>query len=288
MIKAILGGRNAYKPDNLDVNLFGKFNGQLRYKFFCHMPEVKGSEIKPHWGRFKEFIVSKTDTTQFKGVDAVETTSYVRYFITSNNDNPVPIEPSDRRFQYIETEAEPRNRQYYNNLYDLLSNEEVLRCLYKYFNERDISNVDFTDDRIEGGAVAELKLQSVPLTTIFLQNLVDNPKLLDDKSRISVDNLWLEFVSFCSGANIQSKMSKISFSMYISKNAKRYGMEKKFYDIKGKATRGYTIDKDKLISELVKDGVIQADEVSELTKKRLLPEKEDEDSGVENNGKPPM
>lgn len=292
MIKAMIGNEYCTNPDNLGDNLFGRFNGNLRYKFLCHLPECKGSDIRPYWNRFKQFIVSKTDTTQFKRLDLVTTTSYVRYFITSNDNNPVPIEPSDRRFNYIETEAEPKDKAYYRRLYDLLDNEEAVRCLYKYFKERDISQVNWDTDRVQSTTVVDLKVQNTPLTTLFYTEFFeDGNKLLDDKGRISTDDLWSAYISYCAKCNITNKMSKISFSMNISKHSERYGVNKLVYKTDGKTIRGYTINLDEMEKGLIKDGIFKKEEQEEFNRIRLLKtgrkEMEDEDSGVE-SGKPPM
>jgi len=269
MITRIIGDGYALKPDNLGDALFGKFNGDLRHKFFCHLPEVKGSDIKPYWNRFKEFIVSKKDGTQFKGLDRVETKSYVRYFITSNDDNPVPVEPSDRRFNYINTEAEPKDKQYYDTLYDLLDTEEAVRCLYKFFYERDISSVDWKKDRVQSDLVNDLKLSSTPLSTIFLGEFFEN-ELLDSKNRISSNDLWSAFINFCSKSNITSKMSKISFCMVMAKHSCRYGMEKELYEVDKKTTNGYMIDLVKMETELIKDGVLKKEHQDEIKRLSLL------------------
>jgi hypothetical protein len=292
MIKCIVGDEYTTKPDNLGDAVFGKFNGDLRNKFFVHLPEVKGSDLKPYMSRFKEFITSKTDETQFKGLDKVKTKSYLRFLITSNFNNPVEVEQNDRRFNYIETEAEPKEKKYYDNLYDLLRNDEAIRCLYKFFNERDISGIDWTKDRVQSSSVQDLKQSSTPLTTLFLGEFFEDEKLLDDKKRISNDDLWFAFTGFCVKVNITNKMSKISFGMNISKNSERYGMEKKIYETNSKTTRGYTVDLDLMEKELIKEGVLKKEEQEEIKMLSLLrkrkPEEEEEVVEKCKRGFPPL
>jgi hypothetical protein len=261
MIKALVGRQYATKPDNLSDGVFGRFNGNLRHKFLCHLPEVKGSDIKPFWNRFKEFIVSDTDTTQFKGLDSVETKSYVRYFITSNDNNPVPVEQNDRRFNYIETEAEPQDKAYYDILYDLLNKQEAIRCLFKYFAQRDISQVDWKKDRVQSASVQDLKIQNTPLTTLFLSEFFeDGNTLLDGQGRVSNSDLWTAYINYCAKVNIPHKLSNISFSMALNKHSERYGMKKVVYWGKVKTERGFEVDLEKMEKELIKDGVLNQDE----------------------------
>lgn len=270
MIKKIIGISNSLTTPRLAEDIFGRFNGHLRYKFFIHLPEVSGSVIRPHWSLFKDMIVSSTDLTEFKGLGQLELPSYTRYFITSNNDNPVPIENGDRRFCYINSNSKPKDKAYYDKLYAGLDSDQVIYSLYKFFMDRDISTIDWKQDRVNSTFIDEVRVMALPHTTTFLLKFLEEDDLLDTKGQISSADLWDYFRQYCEVSNIHSKMTKISFCMVISKNKDRFGFTKVLYEVNKKTKKGWKINLDVLKQELVNCGAITVDDLEAYNQISLL------------------
>ncbi len=250
--RAILGHKYCMKTSRIEDDIFGRFNNNLKAKFLICLAETRALDTSKHMSLFKGLIDGSTDTIEKKGKDTLELNSYINYFISSNDVNPIKLELGDRRFCMIESKALPKPKEYYDSLYKGLKDDQIVLALYKFFMERDISNFDLKRDRVQSEYLQDLKEYSVPTTIAFLQNLLLDDKLLDSQNRISNDDLFAVFGDYLVKCNIMdSKTTKMSFSLAMNRVAEEYGLEK----FRSTKTRGYTVDKGRLASALTRAGI---------------------------------
>jgi hypothetical protein len=87
-----------YVPVTQDTHLVGNFNAHRATALLIHSEEALYGGEKKHRGIIKSLITDRYQMLERKGVDAKRINSFSRLILSSNNANPAPIEPGDRRF----------------------------------------------------------------------------------------------------------------------------------------------------------------------------------------------
>lgn len=136
----IIGKKYSAHINDLDT-LMGSFNSILSNKIITILDEVKTKFGGRSTDRFKSMISSKILNLNQKGIDTITMDDYNNYIILSNNDVPVNISESDRRF-FVSNVSNKHvgNHEYFNNLTKLWENNEAVEHFYHYLCNIDISN----------------------------------------------------------------------------------------------------------------------------------------------------
>lgn len=124
--------RNEVSTPSRDV--WGNFNGMMRQAFLVNIDELSGKDAREAAGVLKTLIKSDTITINEKGVNGIVVKSFARFICTTNNSDPVSVTKDDRRNCVIESSDELcKNVEYFNKMYELLSDTNVVRNMYEYF-----------------------------------------------------------------------------------------------------------------------------------------------------------
>ena len=98
IMKYLIGSRYCAIPLDAD-QVLGRFSGLLENKLMVLMNEVSGKATFASNDRIKALIASQNKVTiERKGIDPYEVSNNMSFIFLTNNDNPVKIEKSDRRF----------------------------------------------------------------------------------------------------------------------------------------------------------------------------------------------
>jgi hypothetical protein len=85
-------------------------------------------------GHLKGLITEPRITINEKGIIPYEIPSYHRFFITTNNEDPVKTSKDDRRKLIIRASDELiGNREYFDKMYAMLEDDNAVRSIYEYF-----------------------------------------------------------------------------------------------------------------------------------------------------------
>jgi hypothetical protein len=115
-------------------DVWGNFNGMMRQAFLVNIDELSGKDAREAAGVLKTLIKSDTITINEKGVNGVVVKSFARFICTTNNSDPVSVTKDDRRNCVIESSDELcKNVEYFNKMYELLSDTNVVKNMYEYF-----------------------------------------------------------------------------------------------------------------------------------------------------------
>lgn len=95
--REILGNHLYVQTDTMRT-LFGDHATELKNKKLCQFDELSLGDTRPFMNRFKSFITKDKLTFNPKHKSEITTRNLVNYVLTTNNQNAVPIEPTDRRF----------------------------------------------------------------------------------------------------------------------------------------------------------------------------------------------
>ena len=141
----ILGEQYRLTAENPD-QVMGRFNGNHN-KLLVILDEMKAKKADPDC--IKNLITAKNLNYEKKGLDMIQIKNLARYIILSNNDLPVKIEESDRRFVLFKCSDKYRgsiNTEYFEKLAEALNNKHKMRVFYNELMNK-VIETNFNKDR---------------------------------------------------------------------------------------------------------------------------------------------
>lgn len=137
--------------------MFGRFVN-TQGKLLAVLNEASGKDTFNICDVLKDAITCSTTEQEKKGIDAITMTDYTNYIFTTNNINSVKVPEDDRRFMPIQINEELKNNvAYFNELYSLLDNEQIMRKFYDELMKTDLTNFNPSRDRIETELMCDMK-----------------------------------------------------------------------------------------------------------------------------------
>lgn len=119
---------------NPSRDIWGNFNSLMKQAFLVNVDELSGKDSRDAVGQIKTLIKSKTISINSKGQAPIIINSYHRFLNTTNNSDPVSVAKNDRRNCVIRASDELLgNSVYFNKLYELLEDVNVIKTCYEYF-----------------------------------------------------------------------------------------------------------------------------------------------------------
>lgn len=266
-IEKILGSNYIYRTSKLD-EVFGTFNGCLKNNLVLQLNEVEGSDGFSNKEKLKDLITTKSFNINEKNMKPYKQTNFSRVIIVSNNFSPIEIPYDDRRFCVFKG-GRNQNRQYYNNLVNLLDNDEALKSILSYFKNIDLSYVNLRNDRPKTSAYEDMKQNSINPIYQFMYNIFfdeewkelfkNNYFIRQNYILLKSKTLLDEYKEYLYDEGLD--YIKINFKL-LKNLLNDIGIQKKQFKIHNKHNDYYFIDKDKLILELESRNLIeQAEEI---------------------------
>lgn len=171
IINKIFGMKNNYlvKLEGLN-SATGNFNEVLSDKLVVQFNEVSGKDGYKFQDWLKDSITKETNVINKKFQSVSFQTNYIRYFVFSNNNVPVIVEQTDRRYFIVETTNKYIGKhEFWNDFYEKLDDDDYLYSIYKYFMDIDISK--FKPKKIPQTYEKSLmRKRTINPLHIFLQN----------------------------------------------------------------------------------------------------------------------
>lgn len=157
--------------DNLEDLLTG-FNHEYHHtKYFLHEESIFSGDKKSN-EQIKPLITGTTRKSRIKNVTSVEIQNYSFHIFTSNNDNPVRIEDSDRRHNAFTCSNKLIGyKAYFKAYYDWLNNGGANALVHFFQNEVDYTHFEPTI-AIETNAKNLIKAQNLDQVESFIFNIL--------------------------------------------------------------------------------------------------------------------
>lgn len=119
---------------NPSRDVWGNFNSLMKQAFLVNVDELSGKDSRDAVGQIKALIKSATISINSKGQAPIIVKSYHRFFNTTNNNDPISVSKDDRRNCVIRSSDELcRNSTYFNKMYEILNDVNVIKTCYEYF-----------------------------------------------------------------------------------------------------------------------------------------------------------
>lgn len=246
----ILGSR--FYINTSDVNaIYGKFNTSIEDKIVIVLNEAKGKNNYEIDNRIKDNITNKINRIEHKGLNAYEQNNCIQFIYLTNSDNPVKIDPTDRRFVAIDCYNElANNKEYIDDIISEMESGDYDKVFFEFLMNMKSDNYDFTNNRPITDFFNDLREINIPCVARYLENLLFLRCENQTENTFKSIELLLGFNLFCQDNNFKNEMNMTRFGLEI----KKY---KSIIKKRGKKGNIYTFNYEELKQELISKKYIQ-------------------------------
>ena len=178
----LLGKKYALQSSNPD-DIIGRFN-MNKNKLLVVMEETESKNTFTACSQIKTLITQPTLNFENKGKDKFQVRNCGRYIFISNNQTPVKIEQSDRRFMVMEcSNRHIQDKVFFGKVNEEWNDPQAVKGFYDFLMKRDISNFNPSRDRIITEAYHDMKSVTVPHIARWLEQ-----KYYDYNSKLASKN----------------------------------------------------------------------------------------------------
>ena len=206
-------GRDYQTDCNSLDELTGKFNSVFAHKVISCINEANTEGDASHYykvfAKLKDLITNPLISMELKGIDTIKLDDYNNYIITTNNDRPIHIDRSDRRYTVIKCSNEKiGNLHYFNTLHNILgkaNGANTANHLYSFLMDRVItSNIKLPYE-------TEMKKELINNIIDSVRDFSESTKYYDNT--IERSRLWDDYVEFTK----DDVRSRVQINILISK-----------------------------------------------------------------------
>ena len=236
-------------------DVIGRFN-MNQNKLLVIMDEAQGKDTFAASEKIKNLITADTLKWESKGVNSVTLKNLARYIFFSNNDTPVKIGVTDRRFIMFECASDVANdHEYFSKLIHNFKTQG--REIYDMLMNRDISNWKPVADRVQTSVYKDVQSANIPVMALFLEKMCFKNNESkdyggDDVTYFRSNDFYNEFTTFLKETGHKFDVTNSKFARDLIKYE---GIDKK----RTKYGTEYNINYEKLHNFLVKNGYISPD-----------------------------
>ena len=141
LLSKMFGKSKVFEASDPARDIWGHFNGIMGSSFLINLSEMSKKDTLQSEGRIKALITDSNIAINNKGINPFNQTSYHRFIITTNNEDPLTTSKDDRRNWVVKSSNELiGNTEYFNKIYALLDDVNVIKTCYEYF--KNITGID--------------------------------------------------------------------------------------------------------------------------------------------------
>ncbi len=229
LVRKLFGAEYLLQTAEMD-KVIGRFS-MINNKLFIIMDETSGKDSFTNSDKIKNIITCEQIPWERKGIDGININNCGRYLFFSNNDTPVKIEASDRRYVVFKCSNERQNDSpYFKEMSKMFSDDAVIKTLYNYLLNVDISNWDSIHDRPITQAYKDIQCANIPpmakwleeryyLNNAYIQMGSDQSEI-DDHQNVKSNDLFQEYKIWL----VENGFIKMEY------NVTKFGRELKKFD----------------------------------------------------------
>jgi hypothetical protein len=210
--------KSHYITSSKPKDFFGEHAEGYYRKLLVNLNEAEGKDTFDFEGKIKSFISEDTITINPKNVRPTEISNHARTIITTNKQNPIPIDvkSKDRRYCVFQsTDAYlTKSRKFWGELFKHLQKPEVMASIYQYYMSFNLSNFDWIKKRPLTQAYKDMCSLFSPIEALFFEefyykeqwkdvvvedDVFDGLDMLekDDMIKISFSSIFELYEKFC-------------------------------------------------------------------------------------------
>lgn len=219
LIEKILGERYYLTTANAKDSIFSKFNENKAFKLLINLDEATQQDSKQYYEMLKAEITNEHTQIEKKGQDRFQIRNFARYIFTTNNELPVKISNTDRRFCLFECKGKRKEYEYYQKLVKVVNNPIAQYSYYKYLMSIDLNNFDFITERPQDDFYKRSVVQSTMNIYEYLQDICYNPpdenefviKSEDNSYVINAPLFFKMYEQFCINNKYVDRLTRKAF-----------------------------------------------------------------------------
>jgi hypothetical protein len=252
LIEAMLGREYYLSTAQAKDKLFGKFNSARMNKLLINLDETSAKDSRDYYEMIKAEITNPTTQIEKKGLDSFMLLNLVRYFFTTNNELPIRISKTNRRFVLFECLGKKKTKAYYDVLKTYLTNDNALFSYYTYLKSIDLKVFDFskfpiTDFYTRSVQQCEENIYEFLQTLVMNEVDVDNEdiKLKGETYTYRASLFYQHYVQFCIDRKYVNRLSHTSFGSTVTMMASKSRDKKGFaYKFEKSVIKEYLVEND--------------------------------------------
>jgi DNA polymerase III delta prime subunit len=220
LAETILGSRYWLQTSEME-KITGRFP-MIKEKLMVIMDETKGKDSFDNSETLKNLITSPKIQVEKKGIDGMTINNYSRFVFLTNNDTPVKIEASDRRFVvYKSDDSHLGKSDYFKKLAQVMKDPVQMKAFYDILMSADITDFDLIYDRPKTEIYLDIQRSTIPAHMLFLDEWItsNDPSLTSDEAtehgrtlEVKASNFYKVFTSWCEDNCIAVKNGKCTIS----------------------------------------------------------------------------
>ena len=210
----MLGDEFWFQTAQMD-KVVGRFN-MLNRMFLVLLDETQGKDSFSNNDKIKNIITSPKIAWEQKSVQGIVIRNCGRYIMLTNNETPIKIEMSDRRFVVFEMSNEKQNnREYFKNFMKAVNDDNVVMSFHQFLMDRNIEDWDSINDRPITDLYKELKSVNIP---IYVRFLIDWVIKNDKDATITARDFYEKFrIYLFNNGHEDKNITSASFGRFIKK-----------------------------------------------------------------------
>lgn len=134
MMERMMGHQKIFETTTPGRDVWGQFNGLMLNRFLVNLNELSKKETIESEAQIKGLITDRALTINNKGQNAMKISSYHRFIISTNKEEPINTSLIDRRNLIIRCSDELiNNKKYFEKINIYINDDNVIKSLFEYF-----------------------------------------------------------------------------------------------------------------------------------------------------------
>jgi hypothetical protein len=173
IIARIMGNDLYFETGNADQDIFGRFSTAFENRKLVLIDEA--DIAFSHNAKLKALVTNETTQIERKGVQPITIKNLAGVCFITNENVPVKIEMSDRRFVVYDSNNDLQSdTAFWNNFHKVWKFDKTnLRAVYDYLMNIDISKTDWKMDRPKTQAYIDIRQSCLPLQIKWISRLIE-------------------------------------------------------------------------------------------------------------------
>lgn len=215
LLERLLGARKVMTSSTPSRDVWGDFNGAMSTSFLVNLDELSKKDTVESAGHIKSLITEPTIMINNKGMNQYPVASYHRFIITTNKEDPIQTSDDDRRNFIIRASDELiGNKQYFNEMYALISDDNVVRAFGEYllavpemhrFSELAMPRTDYQSELVASSRP--------PIEAWLIDYCCTEPEAVRN---VITGDLFADYCVWCAGNRISHTVNSIKFGLSLS------------------------------------------------------------------------